>query len=201
MNDKTRHDISTALHGLMWSADRLDEALLGEKRSMHVQQALSGPLAMTLNRLGEIADSDSDDGAAIEDRDAAHRDLLFAFALLPYLRGGFHDAFWTVVTRAHERVAADAEELLSEEEAEQLLRPVLSNPDFEARLGRVHPLERRDGALNTYDRTFLPRPGKAELFYARYEVEARVKEWEALLHRAKQERYDVQQDTDVERTS
>ncbi len=171
MKDATRLHVSTAIHGLMYAADSIDQALLGEKRSLDAQKSThDGPFIMALGRMAEIAD-----GGSIADITAARADMLFLWPLLYHLGGGFYSSMWDILARAHERLA----DVITAREATILLGAHGHWLDLDARLGHLHPFEEREGALHTYDATFLgndvtflAEPLRA-LSYARYEVEAR----------------------------
>lgn len=166
MQEETRLHVSTAIHGLMYVADTIDQALVGEKRHLDAQKSEHhGPFAQALNRVAEIADAD---GASVADTGQARADLLFLFGLLHHLQGGFYSALWDILARAHEVLA----DLMTESEAKALLGKEAQWLDLDVRLGHIHPLEEHDGAFRTHDATFLGSPS-GEVRFARYELEAR----------------------------
>ncbi len=162
MQENTKRNVFTALHGLAYSSDELDQALFGKKRASPYQDILTGPFALALTRVAEVAD-----GAPVAERAAFHQDMLFLFDLLPFLRGGFYDAAWSVLSRAHTLVA----ERLTKQEA----AVVLGQPDFmvdiEVRLCNLYPITSEDGTL----------------YYARYQVEALKGKLDAMSPRSRKE--------------
>jgi hypothetical protein len=173
MQEETRLHVSTAIHGLLYAADTIDQALVGEKSHLDAQKSEHhGPFALALHRVAEIAD-----GVTVEDTGQAHADLLFLFGLLHYLQGGFYSALWDILARAHEvLVLADP---MTESEAKVLLGEQGLWLDLDMRLGHIHPLEQRDGVFRAYDATFLGSPS-GEVRFARYELEARKRLHESL---------------------
>jgi len=163
ITQKTASNVSTAIHGLMYVAKQIDQALLGEERHLNAQQSHDGPFAQALNRLAGIVD-----GAPVENADAARADLLFCFPMLHLLGGGFYSACWDVLARAHEILA----DQITEKEAEAIVGRY-SSLSLDATLGHIHLLELGDdGLFHTYDATFLGKPYR-EIRYARFEIEAR----------------------------
>jgi hypothetical protein len=157
---------SLAIHGLMDAADRIDQALLGEKRSLNAHSAeRTGPFAQAMYRLAAIAD-----GAAIEDIEAVRADLLFTFPLMRALCGGFYTATQKVLFAAHLRCA----DLLTREQAEAILGEHKVWLDLAVRQGHIHPLVRTDDQeWRGYDATYLGLPDEwYEVRYARYEIQA-----------------------------
>jgi len=175
MQTKTTQHVNAAIHGLMYVADQIDLALLGEKRQMNAQQAeRHGPFALALGRMGEIAD-----GAAIEDIDAARADLQFCFTMLKHLGGGFYSALWDVVGRAHE-ILADQIPL---QEAEAILGDHAHWLSLDATLGHIHLLEKKeDGTFRAYDATFLGKP-LDEVRYDRSEIVERKRIYDQLYNK------------------
>ena len=149
MQEKTKLDVYTAIQGLTYSSERIEQALSGKKRKRANprQDSDHSPFAQALTRVAEIAD-----GAPITDKVAIQQDLLFLFDLLHFLRGGFYNSAWSVLSRAHALVA----DRISKQEA----AAILGEPDFmvdiAVRLENLHPLEGEDGTP----------------YYARYQVEA-----------------------------
>lgn len=165
MQQETARSVSTAIHGLIYAADQIDQALLGEKRPMNAQQAeRHGPFALALHRLAEIVD-----GTTIEDIEAARADLQLCFPMLRHLGGGFYSALWEILGRAHELLA----DPITEKEAQAILGKHNHWLKLDATLGHIHLLELKDdGKFHAYDATFLGRPLN-EFRYDRGEIEAR----------------------------
>ena len=172
MKEDTHLKVDTAIHGLMYVADIIDNALLGEKRHLDAQRSeYHGPFALALNRVAEIAD-----GAPIPDAEKARDDLLFLFGLLHHLPGGFYSLMWDVLARAHELLA----DMITEQEAKAMMGKHAHWLNLDARLGHIHLLEERDGAFHSYDATFLGEP-LGEVRYARYELEARRRIYDSMM--------------------
>ena len=167
MQEKTKLDVSTAISGMMFAADSIDRALLGEKRHLNAQQAeRNGPFAIGLNQIAEIAD-----GAHIDNIEKARTDLRFLFEQLHYLKGGFHSSLWDILDRAHVVLA----DMITEQEAKSLLGPQDDWLSLDTRLGYVHVLvQETDGHYRTYAATYLgdPAPLYTTVRYARHEIEA-----------------------------
>ncbi|GHO51388.1 hypothetical protein [Ktedonospora formicarum] len=175
MNKETQLSLNTALSGLAYAADKLDMALLGEKRHMSTQQLENGPLATKLTSLAEIVD-----GASIIDVDAARSDLLYAFSFLKFLQGGFYSALWEILDRAH---VCLVDEKLTEQQAQALLGTAGFWLSLDARLGHVHPLVEDEQGLKTYDASFLGMPDEYRtVYYALHEIETRKRHY-ADMHR------------------
>jgi len=173
MNKDTELNMRTALSGLMYEADLIDEALLGKKRHLDARRCEElGPFALALRRIADLAD-----GKPPLDVEAARSDLLFLWPMLHYLHGGFSSALWSILSRAHELVA----DRISEQEALVLLgeEGYSVRLDLDSRLGHLHPFEEREDGFRTYGATYLERPAGA-VSYARYEVEARKRTLESV---------------------
>ena len=144
--EETQLHINTTISGFLYARDAIDQALRGEKREWKDPSEQHEPLALILASIGEIVD-----GVPVQDIEAARRDLLFAFELLHHLRGGFYSTLWELLARAHERVA----DLITTQEAKTLLGEHAFWLGLDARLGHIHPLEKREGVFHTYDAMFL----------------------------------------------
>ena len=172
MKEETKHRVNSAIHGLMYEAEKIDKALIGEKRYLDAQKSEHrGPFALALNRVAEIAD-----GAPVQDIEAARADMLFLFGMLHHLRGGFYSAMWEVISIAHEILA----DMITQREATRLMGEYADWLDLDTRLGNVHPFEETDGKFRAYDATFLGKP-PSEIRYARYEVESRKRLYEGVM--------------------
>lgn len=166
MKEETRLNVNTAIHGLMYAAELIDQALLGEKRHLDARKSESeGPFAITLSSIAEIAD-----GAPIEDRDKAQADLQFLWEQIHHLKGGFYSALWDILARAHVKIA----ELITVEEAKSVLGDQAFWLSLDGRLGHLHPLVKGENDLSfrTYDSTYLGDPDDyEEVCYAKHEIE------------------------------
>lgn len=153
MREETQLHLSTAITGLVYSGDRIGEALLGETRGYDTSRSQNGPFARALTRMAEIAD-----GGEITDLEAARKDMLYLFGLLPLLQGGFYDSAWRILGPAHARVAdripADFAEAILGVGSEYML-------DIEVKLGHLHRFDEQD-----------PETERYSYQYAAYEVKA-----------------------------
>ncbi len=170
MKEETQRNVSTAIHGLMYVAEQIDLALLGEKRHLDAQKSeREGPFARRLHQIAEIAD-----GGPIEDIEQARTDLQFLWEQIHHLGGGFYSALWDILAPAHVALS----ELITEQEAKVLLGENADWLRLDTRLGHVHPLilGDDDATFRTYDSTFLGAPTEYHTVrYARHEIEARAR--------------------------
>jgi len=175
MNENTKRDVQTAIHGMMHAAGELDRALIGKQRGLNAMQALNeGPFSKTLHMVAEIAD-----GGPIGNTEDAEQAVIYLFGYTHFLRGGFYSSLYGILGRAHVRLASD--DLMTAKEAEQMVLPHDSfyTLELDAKLGHVHPLVlNEDASWKTWDATYLgiPNPEIYTVRYARYEIEARAKE-------------------------
>ena len=139
MRKDTELYMSAAIAGLGYSLALIEKALLGEKRD---QPAGSGPFALALMRVAEIAD-----GAPVVSIELARADMLYLFEMLHYLRGGFWASAWDILKRVHLLVA----DRISAQEAAAILGESELMLDIHERLGDLHSIDYLAGVWAGYE--------------------------------------------------
>lgn len=156
-----------AISSMRDTVDKLNSVVYGKKQSSAQALEHVDTFDMVIRRLAAIAEGD-----AIADLQAARRDLQYAFSLLHHLRGGYPD-MWTVLTQAQLRCA----DLITQEEAEEILGPYKMWLRLDARSGLIHLYVQTSSCQSweAYNATYLdyPDPDCYKVRYVGYEIRDR----------------------------